>query len=173
LPYKMTSLIVTLSFALYACSDKPPKPEPNYTAIPRATERQNVEVTPYNYNGEKLYIMHVGESLAEIEAREGADYGKGSGPMDMQARLQGRLAIKDGCLVFLTSGGTVIESIVMRLNEFSWDNTTATLTYRGKPYKIGDELISGGGSISADYFPLGSKFVPYNCDINGSFLFLN
>lgn len=42
--------------------------------------------------------------------------------------------------------------LVLADTSFSWDDENQILTFEGKPYKIGDELYLGGGTVS---YPVG------------------
>jgi hypothetical protein len=154
--------IFSLACALFvaACSDQQAEPKFNYTPIPKAPEPKIVETTPYRYKGKNLYIAHVGPSLAETKPPGDGDVG----PADMMALVRGTLNVANGCLVLHALDGDRDEIVVFRLNEFTWDNATETFTYRGKAYKIGDKLVSGGGTMSYEGFLPSENFMPYICN---------
>jgi hypothetical protein len=141
--------------------------------IPSTAVQQSFKPTPHVYKGKPLYIMHVGMNAAEMKALQENPPDGWIGLADMAAALSGKLEVLDDCLVLAPPGGGPPLSVVMRLHEFTWDNPTSTLIYRGKPYQIGDPFTSGGGSVQAGYFSSGDKFEPYKCDVNGLFLFVN
>ena len=69
----------------------------------------------------------------------------GAEVVDLTAGLRGVLKISNGCLVVGGRSTTGGRAILFPAGSYSWDNQTSTFTYRGKNYKIGDEVDWAGG----------------------------
>ena len=78
------------------------------------------------------------------------------GDMSMQAALEGTLTVTDGCL---TINSTIVPIFPQSA---SWDG--AVLTWQAKAYKVGDQIMLGGGEVEA------ASEIPESCSTLQGFL---
>ena len=90
--------------------------------------------------------------------------------MRMAAVFHGTLAVVDGYLVlaYFSDDPPVIP--LFPYGSATWDDASGTLTYEGVPYRVGDEIMLGGGAVDRDSYPLGDKHSVPSCDIDRLFL---
>ena len=127
------------------CFSTPPVTENGL--LPQASRPGGPEDYPnYVYRGRAFNVVHIGSNNPEQIARRDAEVrSSGAEVVDLLAGLRGVLKISNGCLVVGGRGTRGGRAILFPAGSYSWDNQTSTFTYRGKNYKIGDEVDWAGG----------------------------
>ena len=70
----------------------------------------------------------------------------------MLAIAEGRLAIRDDCLVVETEGGGLLQPL-MSTEDATWDDARQVLRFGARDYAIGDTIRMGGGGITRANLP--------------------
>jgi hypothetical protein len=132
----------------------------------------------YFYRGKPFNIVHIGTNNLRAKAlRDEALARAGIETVDLMAATSGTLKISQGCLVLGSRGSSNGRIIAFPGGGYSWDNQTSTLSYRGKNYKIGDEVTFGGGESpigdpNAEW-PDKLDLFAYNCEVPKNIFVVN